>query len=133
MILDKFGLANKIAIVTGCSTGLGQGMALALAEAGADIVGVNRSEAPEIQKSIEALGRKYLAIKADLTSTKPIDQIISTAINAFGKIDILINNAGIIRRCEALEFSEPDWDEVMNLNLKTTFFLAQAVARQFIK
>jgi 2-deoxy-D-gluconate 3-dehydrogenase len=132
MILDKFRLDSKVAIVTGCSTGLGQGIAIALAEAGADIVGVNRREAFDSKRTVESLGRRYLSLKADLTSIKPIDGIITDTIATFGKIDILVNNAGTIRRAEALEFTEPDWDDVLNLNLKTLFFFSQAVARQFV-
>ncbi|NLG83879.1 MAG: 2-dehydro-3-deoxy-D-gluconate 5-dehydrogenase KduD [Firmicutes bacterium] len=133
MILDKFNLAGKVAIVTGCSTGLGQGMAIALAEAGADIVGVDYVEATETAARVRGLGRRFLEIEADLLSIAPIPGIIEQAVTNFGKIDILVNNAGIIRRAEVLEFSEKDWDDVLNINLKTVFFFSQAAARQFIK
>ncbi len=132
MILDKFRLDSKVAIVTGCSTGLGQGMAVALAEAGADIIGVSRSKATDTRQRVESLGRKYLEMQADLTTTEPVPGIIAAALEAFGKINILVNNAGTIRRAEALEFTEEAWDDVMNLNLKTLFFFSQAVARQFV-
>ena len=98
MILDKFNLKGKVAIVTGCNTGLGQGMAVGLAQAGADIAGVYRSDTGETQKMIEDLGRTFLPIKADLSSTEPINRIIEETLVKFGKIDILVNNAGIIRR-----------------------------------
>ncbi|MCL6590756.1 MAG: 2-dehydro-3-deoxy-D-gluconate 5-dehydrogenase KduD [Firmicutes bacterium] len=133
MILDKFSLKAKVAIVTGCSTGLGQGMSLGLAEAGADIVGVDYVEAPETKQQIEVLGRKFLGITANLMTTEPIPLIINQAVATFGKVDILVNNAGIIRRTDAIDFTEKDWDDVINLNLKTVFFFCQAAARQFVK
>ena len=133
MILDSFSLKGKVAIVTGCNTGLGQGMAIGLAQAGADIAGVYCSDTSETQKLIEDLGRVFLPIKADLSSIEPIDKIIEETLRKFGKIDILVNNAGIIRRNESIDFSEKDWDDVMNVNAKTLFFLSQAVAKQFIK
>ncbi|PTA96723.1 2-deoxy-D-gluconate 3-dehydrogenase [Kluyvera sp. Nf5] len=132
MILDAFSLANKVAIVTGCDTGLGQGMALGLAEAGCHIVGVGRKKPQETAERVTTLGRKFLAIQADLSKQDSINDIVSQTVSQMGRIDILLNNAGTIRRCDALEFSEKDWDDVMNLNVKTVFFLSQAVARQFI-
>lgn len=132
MILDAFSLANKVAIVTGCDTGLGQGMALGLAEAGCHIVGVGRKKPQETAERVTALGRKFLVIQADLSKQDSINGIVSQTVSQMGRIDILLNNAGTIRRCDALEFSEKDWDDVMNLNVKTVFFLSQAVARQFI-
>ncbi|MCT4598032.1 MAG: 2-dehydro-3-deoxy-D-gluconate 5-dehydrogenase KduD [Vallitalea sp.] len=133
MNLDRFSLEGKVAIVTGCSTGLGQGMVLGLATAGADIVGVDYVASPETKEKVEALGRKYVEIQANLLSIDPVDEIINKAVESFGKIDILVNNAGIIRREDAVDFSEKDWDDVMNINLKTVFFLSQGVAKQFIK
>lgn len=127
-----FDLGGKVAIVTGCNTGLGQGMAVALAAAGCHVAGVNRRAADATGERIEALGARFVDIQADLSSTAPIAAIVSQTLEAFGRIDILVNNAGIIRREDALEFSEQDWDAVVDTNLKTTFFLAQAVARQFI-
>lgn len=133
MILDDFTLSGKVAIVTGCSTGLGQGMSYGLAEAGANIVGIDYVDFPETQKVIEDMGRRFLGIKADLSSLEPLEGIIQKTVKALGRLDILVNNAGIIRRADAIEFTEQDWDEVMNLNIKTLFFLSQAAARQFIK
>ncbi|ELW9439792.1 2-dehydro-3-deoxy-D-gluconate 5-dehydrogenase KduD [Pluralibacter gergoviae] len=133
MILDAFSLAGKVAVVTGCNTGLGQGMAVGLAEAGCDIVGINRSEPAETAAKVEALGRRFLSLSADLRSTDGIPQLLKQAVDEFDHIDILVNNAGLIRRQDALEFSEADWDDVMNVNVKTLFFLSQAVAKQFIK
>ncbi|MCA1949515.1 MAG: 2-dehydro-3-deoxy-D-gluconate 5-dehydrogenase KduD [Treponema sp.] len=132
-ILESFRLDGKAAIVTGCHKGLGQRMATALAEAGADIVGVSFSpEAAETKAAVEAAGRKFVYVSADLRSTKPIQNIIETTLAMLGRIDILVNNAGIIKRNDPLEFSEDDWDEVMSINLKTLFFLSQAVARHFV-
>jgi len=133
MIIDQFRLAGKVAIVTGCSTGLGQGMAFGLAEAGADIAGVDRGDSPETLSYIESLGRKFLDIRADLSSLAPIESILSRTVDTFGKVDILVNNAGIIRRADAIDFGEKDWDDVMNVNIKSLFFLSQAAARQFLK
>lgn len=133
MILDSFKLNGKVAIVTGSSTGLGQGMSLGLAEAGADIVGVDYVEAPETAAQVRALGRRYLPVEADLATLDPIQGIVDSAVREFGRVDILVNNAGIIRREDAINFSEKDWDDVMNLNIKTMFFFSQAGARQFLK
>jgi 2-deoxy-D-gluconate 3-dehydrogenase len=132
MILDKFSLEGKVAIVTGCSTGLGQGIALGLAEAGAHIVGVDYVEAPETKEKIEKSGKKFLGITANLMTIEPIQDIIDKAVKEFGKVDILVNNAGIIRRQDAIEFSEENWDDVMNINLKTVFFFSQSVAKQYV-
>lgn len=132
MILDAFNLSGKVAIVTGCDTGLGQGMTLGLAQAGCDIVGVNRKMPEETAAKVIALGRRFMAIQADLSKQDAIDDIVSKTVAEMGRVDILVNNAGTIRREDALTFSEKDWDDVINLNLKSVFFLSQAVARQFI-
>lgn len=132
MILDAFKLVGKVAIVTGCDTGLGQGITLGLAEAGCDIVGVNRKIPHDTAQQVQALGRRFLAIQADLRHQQALEEIVTETVAKMGRVDILVNNAGTIRRCDALDFSEKDWDEVMDLNLKTVFFLSQAVARQFI-
>ncbi|WP_447928244.1 2-dehydro-3-deoxy-D-gluconate 5-dehydrogenase KduD [Vreelandella sp. EE27] len=127
-----FDLNGKTAIITGCNTGLGQGMALGLASAGCNIVGVNRRSPDETQQQVEALGVEFLSIQAELDSTDPIANIIQQTEQRFGKADILINNAGTIRRANALEFTEKDWDEVLDVNLKSVFFLSQAFARSCI-
>ncbi|PXW97497.1 2-deoxy-D-gluconate 3-dehydrogenase [Sphaerotilus hippei] len=132
MARHDFQLDGKVAIVTGCNTGLGQGMARALAAAGADIVGVNLSDARETARHVQDLGRRFHAVQADLGDTGGVADIVAQAVQAFGQVDILVNNAGIIRRDDALQFSEKDWDDVMNINLKTVFFLSQAFARQVI-
>lgn len=133
MNLNMFSLENNTAIVTGGNKGLGQGIAIALATAGADIVVVSRGDSEETEKAILDLGRRFLHIVADLTSIAPIPNILEETIQQFGKVDILVNNAGMIRREDALAFSEKDWDDVMNVNSKTLFFLSQAVANQFVK
>lgn len=128
-----FDLSGKVAIVTGSNTGLGAGMATALAAAGCDIVGANRSDPAETAARVEAAGRRFVDVRADLSSLQPIDSIVEAAMDTFGRVDVLVNNAGIIRRCDALEFSEADWDAVIDVNLKGVFFLSQAVARQFVQ
>ncbi|HHP0459151.1 TPA: 2-dehydro-3-deoxy-D-gluconate 5-dehydrogenase KduD [Vibrio harveyi] len=128
----EFKLTDKVAIVTGCDTGLGQGMALGLAQAGCDIVGVNIVQPTETIEKIQATGRRFIDIRANLMKTDDISSIVDRAVTEFGRVDILVNNAGIIRRNDALEFSEQDWDDVMDINVKSVFFLSQAVAKQFI-
>jgi 2-dehydro-3-deoxy-D-gluconate 5-dehydrogenase len=127
-----FDLSGKVAIVTGCDTGLGQGMALALAQNGCDIVGVNIVPPSETAAVVHRMGRRFHDIAADL-SVASAEEVVTRATAAFGRIDILVNNAGIIRRADALEFTEKDWDDVIAVNLKAVFFLSQAAARQFIR
>ncbi|WP_321342405.1 2-dehydro-3-deoxy-D-gluconate 5-dehydrogenase KduD [uncultured Cohaesibacter sp.] len=129
---EQFDLTGKIAVVTGCDTGLGQGMAVGLAKAGCDIAGVNIVEPTDTKDMIEGLGRKFLDIRANLMKMDDIPDIVAKAVAEYGRIDILVNNAGIIRREDAIEFSEKDWDDVMNINIKSVFFLSQAVAKQFL-
>lgn len=133
MTLRQFSLAGKVAIVTGSSTGLGEGMAYGLAEAGADIVGIYNKDLPANKEKIEAMGRRFLGIQADLSSVEPVHDIINKTVEIFDRLDILVNNAGVIRRDKSIDFTEKDWDDVMNVNLKTLFFLSQAAARQFIR
>jgi 2-deoxy-D-gluconate 3-dehydrogenase len=133
MILDDFKLTGKVAIVTGSRTGLGQGMAFGLAEAGADIVGIDLNNLGETRKGVEERGRKFLGIEADLSNISVIENIMNQTVKEFKHLDVLINNAGIIRRADAIDFSEKDWDDVININLKTVFFFSQAAARQFLK
>ncbi len=132
MMIEQFDLTGKIAIVTGCDTGLGQGMAVGLAKAGCDIAGVNIVEPTDTKEMIEGLGRKFLDIRANLMKMDDIPDIVAKTVAEYGRIDILVNNAGIIRREDAIQFSEKDWDDVMNINIKSVFFLSQAVAKQFI-
>jgi 2-dehydro-3-deoxy-D-gluconate 5-dehydrogenase len=131
-ILDLFKLDGKIALVTGASQGLGEAIAIALAEAGAGIVSMSRSpEAPEVAEHIRSLGRCYHTIKLDLRSaTVPeLEAAIQQAIVLAGRLDILVNNAGIILRAPAMDFAEADWDAVMQVDLKAVFFLSQSAAR----
>jgi len=129
---SPFDLSGQVALVTGANTGLGQGIALGLAGAGADIVAVGRSAPTETAAKVEALGRRLHAVGADLSSTAPIADVVEQAFAAAGRLDILVNNAGIIRRADSLDFTEEDWDAVMDTNLKTAFFLSQAVARRWV-
>ena len=131
MILDSFSLRGKVALVTGAGRGLGQGFALALAEAGADVALLDRSGAAETVAAVEALGRRALPIAQDLLTAGPDDLAATVAqvTDGLGRLDVLVNNAGIIRRRPAIEFSEEDWDDVLQVNLKVVFFLSQAAAR----
>ncbi|TCP94671.1 2-deoxy-D-gluconate 3-dehydrogenase [Cricetibacter osteomyelitidis] len=131
--MKLFDLTGKVAVVTGCNTGLGQGMAFGLAQAGCDIIGINLVEPIETKEKIESVGRKFVNIEANLMQQDGLAAIVEKAVGVFGKIDILVNNAGIIRREDAIDFSESNWDDVININLKTVFFLSQLVAKQFIK
>ena len=128
-MLDLFNLDGRTALVTGANTGLGQGIAIALAEAGADIVAVGRSAATETGARVATLGRRFLDVHADLASTAPVRAVVDAAVNLNGRLDIVVNNAGIIRRADSLDVDEADWDAVIDTNLKSVFFLAQAAAR----
>jgi 2-deoxy-D-gluconate 3-dehydrogenase len=133
-IIDSFRLDGKTAIVTGCGRGLGQGVSLGFAEAGANVFGVGQAEdAPETRALIEKTGRKFVYRRANLISQEPIKAIFEEAVQQFGAVDILVNNAGIIKRNDSVDFTEAEWDDVINVNLKTVFFMCQAAARQFIK
>ena len=130
---NPFDLTGKTALVTGANTGLGQGMAVALAEAGADVVLVGRSAPDDTVEAIESVGRKAFDVRADLMKTETCADVIADAVAAAGKLDILVNNAGIIRREDALDFSEADWDDVLDVNLKSVFFLSQALAKHLVE
>ena len=134
MISEAFKLDGKAALVTGAGQGLGQGIALALAEAGADVVGVDRRGCDETCEAVAALGRRFHPIACDLrqAGAAVLGDIVAEAVAAMGCLDILVNNAGIIRRAPALEFSEADWDDVLHVDLRVVFFLAQAAARVMI-
>jgi 2-deoxy-D-gluconate 3-dehydrogenase len=127
-----FSLSGRCALVTGANTGIGQGIAVALAAAGADVVAVGRTAPDDTAKLVRATGRRFHSIEADLGSAAHSTEIVRQAVEHFGALDILVNNAGIIRRNDALEYTESDWDAVMNINLKTAFFLSQAVARHVL-
>ncbi len=130
---NLFDLTGKSAIITGASTGLGRGMALALAASGADVLLVDHVPTDTVAQEIQTMGRRAMTLTADLMQMASLDEVVRSALAAFGKIDILINNAGIIRRTPAIDFSEKDWDDVLTLNAKTVFFLAQKAARDMMK
>ena len=133
-IIDAFRLDGKVAVVTGANTGLGQGMSVALAQAGAKVVGVARRSCEDTKKLIEADGGEFAEVIADLSDMSAIDVIVNGALAAFGKVDILVNNAGLIKkRCDAVDVTEADWDTVIDINEKVVFFLSQAFAKQYIK
>lgn len=131
MILDLFRLDGKVALVTGARQGLGQGMALALAEAGAEIACLDRTGCEETSGAVGALGKKCRQVVLDLgaASVEDLRAAVAHVVDELGRIDILVNNAGTIRRTPAIDFSETDWDEVLQINLKAAFFLSQAVGR----
>ena len=129
---NPFDLTGRRALVTGANTGLGQGMAIALAKAGADLVLVGRSSADDTIKEIKALGRDCHQVLADLGHTGKMADVFGQVEKEAGPVDILVNNAGIIRREDALDFTEENWDDVMNVNIKSLFFLSQAFAKSAV-
>jgi len=128
--MNVFSLEGRRAMVTGANTGIGQGIALALAQAGAEILAVGRSSMAETDRLIAEAGGRMIAIKADLGRTGEVAAMFDRAWDAHGPIDILVNNAGIIRRADAVDFPEADWDDVIDVNLKSVFLLCQAMARK---
>jgi 2-dehydro-3-deoxy-D-gluconate 5-dehydrogenase len=125
----SFDLTGKRALVTGANTGIGQAIAVALADAGADIALAGRSAPEETLDRIAATGRKAIDLRADLSTIAPVQGLVDQTVEALGGLDILVNNAGIIRRNDLADFTEEDWDAVIDTNLKTLFFLSQAAAR----
>ncbi len=134
MILDSFRLDGQVAVVTGARRGLGQGAALALAEAGADVVLVNRGDGSETAAQIEALGRRVHSIEIDFATADHDDyvSVIDEGVDALGRIDILVNNAGTIKRVPAVDHPTEDWEEVLAVNLDSVFHLSQAAGRRMI-
>lgn len=130
--MNPFDLSGRVAVVTGANTGLGQGIAVALAKAGADIAAVGRSDASETGEAVRAAGRRFAMISADLSSIDPVERVVRETVEQLGRLDILVNNAGIIRRADAIDFTEEDWDAVIDTNLKSVFFLCQAAARHML-
>ncbi len=135
MILDKFKLDGKIALVTGASVGLGQAMAIALAEAGADVAAHchHSGKADETCQKIKKLGRRAMSVAGDMSDKEAPQRIAEEVLEKFGRIDILVNNAGMIRRAPAVDFSEDDWSTVLEVNLSSIFRLSQAVGKNMIK
>src|SRR5687767_7621116 len=134
MILDKFKLDGKVALVTGASSGIGQAIAIALAEAGADVACHARSEgkASETCETINALGRRSREVLGDMVDRQTPSRIVEETVSKLGGIDILINNAGTIRRSPAADYSEDDWSTVIEINLSSIFRLSQAAGRRMI-
>ena len=130
--MNPFDLSGKVAIVTGANTGIGQAIAVALANAGADVACVGRTPAEDTVARIRALGRKAEIVSADLSSIEPVARVVDETVAKLGGLDILVNNAGIIRRADAVDFTEEDWDAVVDTNLKSVFFLCQAAGRHMI-
>jgi 2-deoxy-D-gluconate 3-dehydrogenase len=128
-----FDLSGKSAIVTGANTGLGAAIAVALAQAGADVAAVGRTKPSETEAHVKSAGRKFHWVEADLRSAKQASRIVRDCVERLGGVDVLVNNAGTIKRADAVDFSEADWDEVLDVNLKSAFFLAQAAARHMIE
>ncbi len=134
-ILNSFDLNGKVALVTGANRGLGLAMATGLAEAGADIVCLNRGDATEIRQKVEGAEKRFYHVQCDLltASVEELQGIVKQTAVDMGQLDILVNNAGIIRRSTAIQFQENDWDAVLQVNLKAMFFLAQAAASVMLK
>jgi len=135
MILDGFRLDGRVALVTGAARGLGQAMAIALAEAGADVATLDHAQAPQTCEALGALGQRCMHIQCDLRAASVADlaHVVDRVTTEMGRLDVLVNNAGIIRRAPAIEFGEADWDDVLQINLKAVFFLSQAAARVMVK
>jgi 2-deoxy-D-gluconate 3-dehydrogenase len=127
-----FDLAGRVAAVTGANTGLGRAIAEALAAAGADVALIGRSDPAETLAAIEAMGRRAVWINADLGGKPDFGGIVARVVEDLGGLHVLVNNAGIIRRADAIDFTEADWDAVLDVNLKSVFFLSQAAARHMI-
>jgi 2-deoxy-D-gluconate 3-dehydrogenase len=134
MILDSFRLDGKVALVTGSTRGLGQGAAIALAEAGADVALLDRGDASETAEQIRSLGRRVHIVQRDLISATPdeLTSAVDEVINELGTLDILVNNAGTIRRSPAVDYSATDWDDVLSVNLDAAFHLSQAAGRHMV-
>ena len=130
--MNSFDLSGRVAVVTGANTGIGQAIAIALAQAGADLALVGRTPAEDTAAAIRDLGRRALIVSADLSSIEPVQRIVDETVVGLGGLDILVNNAGIIRRADAVDFTEADWDAVVDTNLKSVFFLCQAAGRHMI-
>jgi 2-dehydro-3-deoxy-D-gluconate 5-dehydrogenase len=134
-VLDDFSLDGKVALVTGAARGLGQGMVLGLAEAGADVAGLDVASVDETENLVRNEGCRFHAMNVDLlqTNAKRAADVVKECVDSLGRLDILVNNAGIIRRGPALEFAEDDWENVLKINLSAAFYLSQAAAKHFVE
>jgi 2-dehydro-3-deoxy-D-gluconate 5-dehydrogenase len=128
----NFDLTGRVAAVTGANTGIGRGIAEALAGAGADIAAIGRSDPAETLAAVKAMGRRGAWIKADFGARPDYASVVGEVVSKLGGLHILVNNAGTIRRNNAIDFTEADWDAVLDVNLKSVFFLSQAAARHMI-
>jgi 2-dehydro-3-deoxy-D-gluconate 5-dehydrogenase len=133
MILDKFHIDGQVAVVTGGTKGLGKAVAIALAEAGADIAVASRNESQELESIITQLGRKYFHVRTDLTQRDQTRSVIPEIISAMGDVNILVNNAGLIKRSSAKNYSETDWDTTLEIDLTAAFLLSQAAGNVMLK
>ncbi|MEH3039638.1 MAG: 2-dehydro-3-deoxy-D-gluconate 5-dehydrogenase KduD [Sphingomonas paucimobilis] len=129
---NPFDLSGRVAAVTGANTGIGQAIAVALAAAGADVALIGRTPATDTAERVRALGRRAEIVSADLSTIAHVERVVSETLEKLGRLDILVNNAGIIRRADAVDFTEEDWDAVVDTNLKSVFFLSQAAGRHMI-
>jgi NAD(P)-dependent dehydrogenase (short-subunit alcohol dehydrogenase family) len=127
-------LSDQVAVVTGAGQGIGKACALAMAKAGSDVavVDINAESVKETAAEIAALGRRSLALRADLGSVSDIDRMVAETIASFGRIDVLVNNAGVTRRAEIMDLTEEDWDRIHRVNAKGVFFCLQRAAREMI-
>ncbi len=133
MIIDKFRIDGQVAVVTGATKGLGRAIALGLAEVGADVVAVSRTSDPALERCILDLGRRYVHLPVDLTKRQQTRQVIPSALERMGDVNILVNNAGIIRRSAAIDYSEADWDDTIEIDLTSAFILSQAAAQAMLE
>lgn len=135
-VLDRFKLDGKVALVTGCKRGIGKGMAIALAEAGADIIGVSASletEGSAIEKEVTARGRNFKGYACDFSDRKALYAFIAEVKSDFPRIDILVNNAGTILRAPAAEHGDDLWDNVIEVNLNAQFVLSRELGKEMIE
>jgi 2-deoxy-D-gluconate 3-dehydrogenase len=130
--MNPFDLSGRVAAVTGANTGIGQAIALALAAAGADVALIGRTPATDTAEQVRAMGRRAEIVSADLSTIAPVEGVVAQVVETLGGLDILVNNAGIIRRADSLDFTEEDWDAVIDTNLKSVFFLCQAAGRLMV-
>lgn len=133
-ILDTFRLDGQVALVTGCGRGIGRAIAVALAEAGADIAGIYATGYEETEKQVQAAGKRFLPVLCDMeqASVAELRALVEKVTSGLGRLDILVNNAGVVRRTPALDYPEADWDAIMQINLKSAFFLSQAAGRVMV-